>query len=163
MRGLRIGVAAITIVLSAAVLPARAQQGTSELGGKVTDPQGGVLPGVTIVVTNEDTGLFREVQTGAGGIYFVSQMIPGRYRVTAKLEGFKALDRRGIALNVGQTTTLDLSLEVGELAETITVTGDAPLVDVSSTEIGGHISSQELQELPAANRNYMALVGNVPG
>ena len=103
MRGLRIGVA-ITILLSAAVLPARAQQGTSELGGKVTDAQGGVLPGVTIVVTNEDTGLFREVQTGPGGIYFVSQMIPGRYRVSAKLEGFKALDRRGIALNVGPRT-----------------------------------------------------------
>jgi hypothetical protein len=162
MRGLRIGIA-ITFMLSAAVLPARAQQGTSELGGKVSDAQGGVLPGVTIVVTNEDTGLIREVESGPGGIYFISQMIPGRYRVAARLEGFKALDRRGIVLNVGQTTTLDLSLEVGELAETITVTGDAPLVDVSSTEIGGHISSQELQELPAANRNYMALIGNVPG
>ncbi|HJU41724.1 MAG TPA: carboxypeptidase-like regulatory domain-containing protein, partial [Vicinamibacterales bacterium] len=162
MGALRTGMA-IIFVLGAAVLPARAQQGTSELGGKVTDAQGGVLPGVTIVVTNEDTGLLREVQSGPGGIYFVSQMIPGRYRVTAKLEGFKSLDRRGITLSVGQTTTLDLPLEVGELAETITVTGDAPLVDVSSTEIGGHISAQELQELPAANRNYMALIGNVPG
>ena len=162
MSGLRL-VVTIGAFLCAANLPARAQQGTSELGGKVTDTSGAVLPGVSIVVTNEDTGSVREVQTGSGGIYFVSQMIPGRYRVTAKLEGFKALDRRGIALNVGQTTTLDLALEVGALAETITVTGDTTLVDISSTEVGGHISSEELQELPAANRNYMALIGNVPG
>ncbi len=162
MSGLRL-VVTIGAFLCAANLPARAQQGTSELGGKVTDTSGAVLPGVTIVVTNEDTGSVREVLTGSGGIYFVSHMIPGRYRVTAKLEGFKALDRRGIALNVGQTSTLDLALEVGALAETITVTGDTTLVDISSTEIGGHISSEELQELPAANRNYMALIGNVPG
>ena len=162
MTGLRV-VVTIGALLCAAILPARAQQGTSELGGKVTDTSGAVLPGVSIVVTNEDTGSVREVQTGSGGIYFVSQMIPGRYRVTAKLEGFKALDRRGVALNVGQTTTLDLALEVGALAETITVTGDTTLVDISSTEVGGHISAEELQELPAANRNYMALIGNVPG
>jgi hypothetical protein len=162
MRELCFGLA-VAAFLIAGVVPALAQQGTSELGGKVTDAQGGVLPGVTIVVINEDTGLFREVVTGDGGAYFVSQMIPGRYRVTAKLSGFKALDRRGIALIVGQTTTLDLTLEVGELAETITVTSAAPLIDLSTAEVGGHISSEELQELPAANRNYMAFVGNVPG
>ena len=149
--------------LIAAALPAFAQQGTSEIGGRVTDAQGGVLPGVTIVVINEDTGLQREVVTGDGGAYFVSQMIPGRYRVSAKLSGFKGLERRGIVLIVGQTTTLDLTLEVGELAETITVTSEAPLIDISTAEVGGHISADELQELPAANRNYMAFVGNVPG
>ena len=112
MRGLR-SVLAVGTFLFAGILPAFAQQGTSEIGGKITDAQGGVLPGVAIVVTNEDTGLFREVVTGPGGSYFVSQMIPGRYRITAKLDGFKALDRRGIVLTVGQTTTLDLILEVG--------------------------------------------------
>jgi hypothetical protein len=149
--------------LLASILPAFAQQGTAEIGGKVTDTQGAVLPGVTVVVINEDTGLAREVVTGSGGAYLVPQIVPGRYRVTAKLSGFKALDRRGITLTVGQTTTLDLMLEVGELAETITVTSEAPLIDISTAEVGGHISSDELQELPAANRNYMAFVGNVPG
>ena len=105
----------------------------------------------------------REIISRAEGSYFASQLVPGRYRIAAKLEGFKALDRRGITLTVGQTTTLDLTLEVGGLAETLTVTGEAALVDVTSAEIGGHISAEELNDLPSANRNYMAFVGNVPG
>jgi hypothetical protein len=142
---------------------AGAQQGTAEIGGKVVDAQGGVLPGVNIVVTNEDTGVFRELISSPEGAYFVSQIVPGRYRIVAKLEGFKALDRRGIVLEVGRTTTLNLTMEVGGLAETLTVTGEAPLVDVSTAEIGGHISATELNDLPSFNRNYMALAGSVPG
>ena len=118
---------------------------------------------MNIVITNEDTGVVREIVSTAEGSYFASQMVPGRYRIAAKLEGFKALDRRGITLTVGQTTTLDLTMEVGGLAETLTVTGEAPLVDVTIAEVGGHISADELNDLPAANRNYMAFVGNVPG
>ncbi len=162
MRGLRLGLA-VAAFLCAGSFTASAQQGTSEIGGKITDAQGGVLPGVTVVVVNEDTGLVREVTTGAGGHYLVSQIMPGRYRVSAKLTGFKGLDRRGILLAVGQTTTLDLTLEVGDLAETITVRSDAPVVDLSTAEVGGHISSDELQELPSGNRNYMSFIGNVPG
>ncbi len=144
-------------------LVALAQQGTAEIGGKVVDPQGAVLPGVSIVLTNEDTGVVRETMSTADGSYFASQMIPGRYRITAKLEGFRALDRRGVTLTVGQTTNLDLPMEVGALAETLTVTGEAPLIDLSSAEIGGHISAAEITELPAFSRSYMAFVGNVPG
>src|SRR5438034_3582424 len=95
--------------------PSFAQQGTADIGGKVTDTSGAVLPGVAIVVTNEDTGVFREVLTTPNGSYFVSQIVPGRYRVTAKLEGFRGLDRRGILVEVGKTQTLDLSMEVGAL------------------------------------------------
>jgi len=90
-----------------------------------------VLPGVNIVITNEDTGVYRELVSSPEGAYFVSQIVPGRYRLAAKLEGFKALDRRGVVLEVGRTTTMDLTMEVGGLAETLTVTGEAPLVDVA--------------------------------
>src|SRR6185436_10631170 len=86
-----------------------------------------------------------------------------RYRISAQLEGFKALNRRGISLTVGVTTTVDLTLDVGAVAETVTVTAESPLVDVTSAEVGGHISGQELADLPAGNRSYMALVGTVPG
>ena len=161
MRRLTLGLALGIFVFSTA--SAVAQQGTAQLGGKVTDSQGGVLPGVSVTITNEDTGSTREMVTGTEGSYFASQMIPGPYRISAKLEGFKALDRRGISLTVGQLTTLDLALEVGGLAETVTVSGEAPLVDVSSAAVGGHISATELNDLPAANRNYMAFVGSVPG
>src|SRR6185295_8907260 len=87
----------------------------------------------------------------------------GRYRISAKLEGFRALDRRDIVLAVGRTQTLNLTLEIGGVNETVTVSAETPLVDVTSAEIGGHISAQELTDLPAGNRSYMAFVGNIPG
>lgn len=152
----------LVAVLCAAVT-AVAQQGTADIGGKMVDSSGGALPGVAIVLTNEDTGVVRETMSTGDGSYFAPQMVPGRYRISAKLEGFKTLDRRGVTLTVGQTTTLDLSLEVGALAETLTVTAEAPLIDLTSAEIGGHISAAELTELPAASRSYMAFVGSVPG
>jgi Carboxypeptidase regulatory-like domain/TonB dependent receptor len=158
----RKSIAVLLIALLCAV-PAVAQQGTAELGGKVVDTGGGVLPGATLVITNEDTGVVREITTTADGSYFASQMVPGRYRITVRMEGFKALDRRGVVLSVGQMTPLDLTMEVGALSETISVTGEAPLIDVTSAEIGGHISATELAELPAAARSYMAFVGSVPG
>jgi hypothetical protein len=150
-------------VLLSAAAPTFAQQGTAEIVGKVTDAQGAVLPGVAIVITNEDTGVYREVVTTPNGSYSVTQIVPGRYRVSARLEGFRSLDRRGITATVGVTTTLDLTLEVGAIAETVTVTAEARLVDVTSAEIGGHISAEEITDLPAGNRSYMAFVGTVPG
>ena len=161
MRRLALGLA-LGVTLCAAQ-PAAAQQGTSEIGGKVTDQQGAALPGVAIVVTNQDTGVFRELVTSPAGSYFVPQIIPGRYRIQARLEGFKSLDRRDILLEVGRTLTLDLTLEVGALAETITVTSETHLVDLSTAEVGRRITADELAELPAANRSYMAFVGSVPG
>jgi hypothetical protein len=118
---------------------------------------------VNLVFTNEDTGIVREVTTTADGSYFVAQLIPGRYRINARLDGFKTLDRRGVVTTVGVTTNLDLALEVGGVAETVTVTGEAPLIDITTAEIGGHISAAELAELPAGVRSYMAFVGTVPG
>ena len=92
MRALALGlILGVSVVVA---VPALAQTGTSEIGGKVTDPQGGILPGVAIVLTNQDTGVFRELVTGSDGSYFVSQIVPGRYRISAKLSGFRGLDRR---------------------------------------------------------------------
>src|SRR5688572_3483800 len=115
MRRLVLG---LSLVVLCAAAPALAQQGTAQVGGKIVDAQGGALPGVTVVITNEDTGVVREITSTAEGSYFASQMVPGRYRISAKLEGFKALDRRGLTLTVGQTTSLDLTMEVGGLTET---------------------------------------------
>jgi hypothetical protein len=159
---LRASFLTLTFIFSL-VITTHAQQGTSQVGGKVTDQGGGVLPGVTVTITNEDTGIGREIVSGAEGSYFASQMNPGRYRIVTKLEGFKSLERRNIVLEVGRTTTVDLTLEVGGLTETVSVSSEAPLIDTSSAEIGGHITATELAELPAGNRSYMAFVGNVPG
>src|ERR1700712_1583927 len=80
-----------------------AQQGTAEIAGKITDEQGAVLPGVAIVVTNEETGVFRDLVSGPAGTYFASQLVPGRYRIAAKLQGFHTTERGGLIVQVGKT------------------------------------------------------------
>ncbi|HXD19642.1 MAG TPA: carboxypeptidase regulatory-like domain-containing protein [Vicinamibacterales bacterium] len=149
--------------LFAIVTPLFAQQGTSEIAGKVTDTSGAVLPGVSIVVTNEATGIFRDVTTSTEGTYFVSQLVPGRYKVVATLAGFQTTERPGLLLQVGNTLTINLTLGVGGLAETLTVTSEAPLVDTTSARVGGNIGTEELAETPATHRNYFAIVSLLPG
>ena len=112
-----------------------AQQGTGEIAGKVTDEQGAVLPGVAIVVTNEETGVFRDVTSGPAGTYFVSQLVPGRYRISAKLSGFSTTERSGLVLPVGKTLTINLSLNVGGLEETVRVTADSFWISVATATI----------------------------
>jgi hypothetical protein len=150
-------------LLIALALPALAQQGTADIAGRVTDEQGAVLPGVAIVVTNEETGQFREITTSAEGTYLASQLVPGRYKLVAQLPGFRTGERSSLILPVGITLTINLTLQVGGLAETVTVTGESPLVDTTSARVGGNIGTAELSELPAMNRNYFASVALLPG
>jgi len=156
-------VGSVLSFLFALSIPALAQQGTSEIGGRVLDDQGGVLPGVSIVVTNEETGLFREVTSGADGSYFASQLTPGRYRISAKLASFRTFERGGLVLAVGKTLTIDVTMAVGALEETVRVTAESPLVDTTSVKVGGNIGTQELSQLPAMNRNFFATVALLPG
>jgi carboxypeptidase family protein len=146
-----------------AATPTFAQQGTSAIGGKVTDTQGAVLPGVAIVVTNEETGIFREVVSSAEGTYLVTQIVPGRYKITAKLEGFRTMDRSGLILQVGTQQTINLELPVGGIEENVTVTGQSPLVDTTSAAVGGNIGTADLNQLPSMHRNYFAAVALLPG
>jgi hypothetical protein len=153
----------ILALAGALAAPIFAQQGTAEITGRVADEQAGVLPGVTIVLTNEETGVFREVTSGEDGSYFVSQLTPGRYRLAARLASFKNFERRGLLLEVGKTLTINFTLSLGTLAESVTVTDVSPLVDVTSTEVGGNIGTSEITELPAPNRNLFAIVALLPG
>lgn len=161
MAKLRVG--SIVVMLFLVAAPAVAQQGTSEMAGRVTDAQGAVLPGVSIVVTNEETGQFREVTTSAEGTYLAPQLVPGRYRIVAQLPGFRTGERSGLVLQVGTTMTINLTLQVGGVEETVTVTGESPLVDTTSARVGGNIGPEELAELPAMNRNYFSSVALLPG
>jgi Carboxypeptidase regulatory-like domain len=161
MRRLVIG--SVLTILWVTAPAALAQQGTSQMSGRVTDEQGAILPGVSIVLTNEETGVFREVSSSAEGTYLASQLVPGRYKIVAKLAGFRTSERSGLILQVGTTMTMNLTLPVGGLEETVTVTGQSPLVDTTSARVGGNIGTAELSELPAMNRNYFAAVALLPG
>lgn len=152
--------ALITMLAATAV---SAQQGTSELRGRVTDAQGGVLPGVTVVVTNQASGMFRETLSGEDGSFIASGLVPGTYRVTAELQGFKKFERGELRLEVGKTTSVEVGLEVGGLEETVKVTAESPIVDLTSKEIGGNITSDTLVKLPSVNGNFIGFVGLLPG
>ena len=107
--------------------------------------------------------MFRETVSGADGTYFISAVTPGRYQATFELQGFKKQSISDVVLEVGKTGTLDAQLAVGGLEEAITVTAESQLVDTSSKEIGGNLSSRELVALPSINRNFVGLIAVLPG
>jgi Carboxypeptidase regulatory-like domain len=146
-----------------AATPTFAQQGTSAIGGKITDEQGAILPGVALVVTNEETGIFREVTSSPEGTYLVTQIVPGRYKIKAQLAGFRTMERSGLILQVGNQMTINLTLPVGGVEENVTVTGQSPLVDTTSAVVGGNIGTGDLNQLPSIHRNYFAVVASLPG
>ncbi len=151
------------LALLGAAVPASAQQGTAEIRGRVVDAQDAVLPGVSVMVRNQETGMFRQGVSTTDGTYFLSGVTPGTYELTAELAGFKKYARPNLRLEVGRTATVDVQLEVGGLEEQMTVTAEAPLVDVTSKEVGGHITARELTDLPTVNRNFIGFIGLLPG
>lgn len=157
----RLAMAVALVVTTAAAVAA--QQGTSELRGRAVDQQGASLPGVPIVVTNQDNGQFREATSGTDGTFLLSGMVPGTYTIRAELTGFKKYETRDIRLEVGRSTLLEIRLELGAIEESVTVTGEAPLVDTSSKAIGGNVSAKEFVDLPSFNRNFTGYLALVPG
>src|SRR5512143_1602601 len=118
---------AILLVL-ALVAPAFAQQTTGNLVGRVLDEQKAAVPGVTVTATNAATGFKRTAVSDAEGVYRFTALPVGNYDMVLELQGFATIDRKGIQVTVGQTFTLDFELKVAKVAETVTVTGETPLV-----------------------------------
>ena len=140
-----------------------AQVTTSTLVGLVRDASGAVIPGVTVVATHEGTSVSREGVTDANGEFVFSALPNGPYTVRLELSGFKTLQNRGMQLSAGQTIRQTFVLEVGELAETVTVAGDAPLIDTAASLQTNTVGSQEVRELPVNRRNLSNLMSLTPG
>jgi hypothetical protein len=143
-------------------LPAMAFAQDAVLSGTITDSTGAVLPGVTVTAVNEATGNNYETVTDAAGVYRIPVRV-GAYKVNAALAGFGEVMRAGVQLLVGQTVTLNLQMAPSTLQETITVTGEAPLLETQSSELGGNIDPRQVQDLPTAGRNWMSLALLAPG
>jgi len=139
------------VFATATAAQSTAINGTIE--GTVKDDQGAVLPGVTVTVTNIDTGDQRVVVANESGLYRAPLLSLGSYRVVAELQGFKKFEQTGVSLRAGQTAVIDVALSVGALAETITVTADAPVVDLAKIEQGRTLSEAEIKTLPLTSRN----------
>jgi len=143
------------VLTLAAALPAAAQSTAinGSIEGVITDESGAVLPGVTITVTNLDTGDTRVVVTNESGLYRAPLLSLGKYKVEAELQGFKKLEQTGINISAGQTAVISMKLGVGQLTETISVTADAPLVDLGKIEQGRTLTEAEIKTLPLTSRN----------
>jgi hypothetical protein len=145
------------------VLAGNAQETRSTIFGRVLDPQSAVVAGARIVVTNVDTNSATRLTTNDTGYYEASLLLPGNYQVSAEMEGFKKTLRSGIALSIGSRVEIDLLLAVGETAETISVTGEAPLLEVSSVSAGRAMENRSVTDLPTFNNSPLMLVKLVPG
>jgi outer membrane receptor protein involved in Fe transport len=147
----------------ALVSTAFAQGGRAEINGTVFDQAKAVLPGATITVTDENTGLVRTGVTSGDGRFVIPTLVPGTYTVSAELPGFQAVTQTGVVLNVGQELTVNLTLQVGGVTEAIKVTGESPLVEVTSSRVGTVMRDQEIDSLPSQGRNQLSLMQLVPG
>jgi hypothetical protein len=137
-----------------------AQEAT--LNGTVTDSTGSVLPGVTVEAVHEAAGNTFTGVTDGRGAYQIPVRV-GSYRITVQLPGFTTVTRNGVEVLVGQTAVINLQMSPSNLAETVTVTGEAPLVDTASSRVGGNIDPRQITELPSQGRNWMSLALLAPG
>ena len=144
------------------VMPLVAHAQNATIGGTITDNTGGVLPGVTVTVTDEATGGVFFGVTDGDGVYSVL-VRAGTYTVEAGLPGFTTVLRPDVELALGRTAQLDLELRLSGLEETITVTGEAPLLDVTTSSIAGNIDPRQMEDLPINGRNWMDLALLSPG
>jgi hypothetical protein len=147
-------------MVSAADAGAQTYQGS--LRGAVRDPQG-VIPGAEVILINEDSNAERSAMTNETGEYNFSSVLPGPYTVRVSLPGFKSETRSGFRIRTQQSAVLDFSLEVGAIAEQITVTGEAPLVERASASQAASLDKEALQNLPIFGRNTFFAAISTPG
>jgi hypothetical protein len=133
------------------------------ISGTVRDPQGSAVPNAQVVIEEETTAQTRTVKTNSDGSYSVESLPIGRYSVSVSPSGFKKTVATGIELHVGDRLVVDLKLEIGQVNETVTITGAAQLVETESGKVSSLISEKQVAELPLNGRNYAALVTLVPG
>lgn len=143
------------------LVPVMARAQEAAVSGTVTDATGGVLPGVSVRAQNEATGNSFEAVTDELGAYRIPLRI-GRYRITAELSGFSPATREAELL-VGQTAVVNLQLSVTGVAESVTVTGEAPLIDTTSSTFSGNIDPRQMENLPVQGRDWMTLALLAPG
>lgn len=151
------------ILLMALASQAGAQLGNSSISGTVTGADGAGLPGVTVTVKNQESGLVRTSITAGNGSYAITGIKPGVYEVSFDLEGYPSISRKDVELRVGQETRLGTTLKLEQIEESITVTADAPIVETTSKEIGGTLTTQEFQDLPTQNRSFALFAALLPG
>jgi hypothetical protein len=151
----------LTALLLGAAGTARAQS-TGTLRGTITDAQGGVTPGVSIVIRNQATGVERTVVSDATGAYVAASLPPGPYRVEAQLQGFQT-QTKDVQVDVAETLVVDMKLGLSGVVEQVNVTGSAPVIETATSSVGQVISQRTVQEIPLNGRHFVDLGLLIPG
>ncbi len=154
------------VAAAAAPLHAQSQAINANIEGTVRDASGAVLPGVTVTVTNTETGFAQTVVTDRAGRYRAALLPLGTYRLTAEIQGFKTFTRRGVTLNAGQTALVNATMVVGGIEETVEVNADAAVTEPLKVDLGRTINETEIENLPNIARNtynFALLQPNVTG
>jgi hypothetical protein len=161
-----LALAGLAVAFLAALAHAQSQAINGSIEGVVRDSSGAVLAGVTVTVTNTDTGLQRTLTTDANGSYRAVLLPLGTYRVKSEFKGFKTMERAGVSLSAGQTAVLDFAMEVGGVEETVSVTAESPMAQPGKIDLGRTITATEVKNLPLVSRNpynFAFLQANVTG
>ncbi|MSO82263.1 MAG: carboxypeptidase regulatory-like domain-containing protein, partial [Acidobacteria bacterium] len=116
------------------------QGAVAEVSGSVVDQSRAVLPGVTVTLTEETTGLTRTVESNGAGRFVLPPVVPGRYSMKVELSGFQTQALTGVTVSVGQAVIMNFTLPVGALTDVVTVTGEAPLIEVTQNQIGTNMT-----------------------
>jgi len=151
----------VGILCFSASLFAQVNQG--RILGNVRDQSGGVIAGATVTVTDVLKGVSRTLTTDEAGEYAAPNLDPSTYRIRVEYKGFRSYDREGVEIGVGREAKVDIVLQPGEQAQTVTVTEDIPLVETTSATLTGNISSDKIADLPLNGRNFVNLLSLRPG
>ena len=142
---------------------AAAQQTTGNITGRILDDQGAAIPGVTVTAKSPETGFVRDGVTDGEGIYRLSALPVGTYDLTAELQGFASVDKKGFIVNVGQTVDVDLTLKVAGVSEAVEVRGETPLITNNSSSVGGVVDVERLESMPLNGRQFANAAVPIPG
>ena len=157
-------IAAMIAVCCVAFVPAAlAQQTTGTLSGRITDAQGSAIPGVTVSGRNTQTGFTRTSVTDTEGIYRLTALPVGIYDIAAELQGFSRVDHKGIVVSVAQSLEIGMTMNVAGVQESITVSGDTPLIETRSSSVGGVVDISRIENLPLNGRQFANLAATIPG
>ena len=143
--------------------PASAQVATAEISGTVLDSTGAAVANAKVVASNTATNVSRETTSDGTGSYIITLLPPGDYVVTVESTGFRKLVQSGLTLQINQQARLDLTLQIGQVSETLEVTAQAPLLEAESSSLGTVVSEQLVNQLPLNGRNFIQLATLTPG
>ena len=151
------------ILLAALPCIVHAQTTASTLTGVVKDASGAVVPGAKLQVANEASGVAVSAAANEAGLYRVIGLIPGSYRVEVEAPGFQKMVHPGITVQISQTLQVDLTLQLGNVQETVNVSSRTPVLETQSSSVGQLVERQMIDGMPMPNRTSTALIAMIPG